>query len=177
MAISPLDGKTYFFMDKYLPFGASISCLHFQRFSDAIAYLVCHKAKIQIGPVNYLDNFLFIAITTVECDGQMKIFLAICQDINFPVSAEKTFWSTDFLSFLGLLINTLDQMVSIPVDKVERAKFLLNYMLGKKKVMVKDLQKLCGFLNFLCRCIIPGRAFTQTIYSYFSSSMKPHHHV
>ena len=28
-AKSPLDGKIYFFIDKCLPFGASISCAHF----------------------------------------------------------------------------------------------------------------------------------------------------
>ena len=40
IAVSPLDGKTYFFVDKCLPFGAAISCLHFQAFSDAIAFLM-----------------------------------------------------------------------------------------------------------------------------------------
>ena len=38
MAKSPIDGKIYYFVDKCLPFGASISCSHFQRFSDAIAH-------------------------------------------------------------------------------------------------------------------------------------------
>ena len=40
MAKSPLDGKLYYFADKCLPFGAAISCSHFQRFSNAIAHLV-----------------------------------------------------------------------------------------------------------------------------------------
>ena len=39
------------------------------------------------------------------------------------------------------------------------------------------MQQLCGFLNFLCRCIVPGCAFTRRLYSKFSSSMKPHHHI
>ena len=37
-AVSPIDGKTYYFVDKCLPFGASISCLHFQRFSNAVKH-------------------------------------------------------------------------------------------------------------------------------------------
>ena len=36
-AKSPLDGRTYFFVEKSLSFGASISCSHFQHFSDGIA--------------------------------------------------------------------------------------------------------------------------------------------
>ena len=39
-ARNPKDHKIYYFVDKYLPFGAAISCAHFQAFSDAIAYLM-----------------------------------------------------------------------------------------------------------------------------------------
>ena len=90
---------------------------------------------------------------------------------------EKTFWATNVITFLGFLINTITQTVSIPNDKVERAITLVSYILGKKKVTVHDLEKLCGFLNFICRCIVPGHAFTRRIYSYFSSAMKPYHHI
>ena len=38
-ACSPLDQKVYFFLDKDLPFGASISCSHFQRVSNGIAHI------------------------------------------------------------------------------------------------------------------------------------------
>ena len=39
-AQSPLDEKIYYFIDKCLPFGSSISCAHFQAFSNAIAHIV-----------------------------------------------------------------------------------------------------------------------------------------
>ena len=39
-AHNPLNGKWSFFVNKCLPFGAAISCTIFQKFSDAIAYLV-----------------------------------------------------------------------------------------------------------------------------------------
>ena len=50
-------------------------------------------------------------------------------------------------------------------------------MLSGRKTTVKALQKLTGFLNFLCRCIVPGRAFTRRLYANFNSSMKPHYHI
>ena len=40
MAVLPLDGRVYYFVDKCLPFGASISCSHFQHFSDAVAHIL-----------------------------------------------------------------------------------------------------------------------------------------
>ena len=174
-ATSPFDGKTYFFIDKNLPFGGSISCSHFQRVSDSIAFLVRHRTNRK--PVNYLDDYLFAAALRRSCNWQMRCFLSICGEINFPVALDKTFWGTQILVFLGLLIDTVNQVISIPADKIERAKNLIEEVLRSKKVTVHQLQRLSGFLNFLCRCIVPGRAFTRRLYTYFSSDMKPHYHV
>ena len=175
-AKSPIDGKIYFFVDKCLPFGASISCSHFQRFSDAIA----HITKVKNGnklPINYLDDFLFCALLCSLCNQQVRKFLEICELIKFPVSMEKTVWGTQFLTFLGLLIDTVNQVVCILVDKVERAKFLISEILSKRTVTVEKLQKLSGFLNFLCKCVVPGRTFVQRLYYNFSSQMKSHYHI
>ena len=88
-ARSPLDGKWYFFVDKCLPFGSSISCAHFQAFSDAVAYIVSYFTKKET--VNYLDDFLFAALLKWLCDQQVEMFLKICADINFPVSQKRHF--------------------------------------------------------------------------------------
>ena len=90
MARSLLDGKIYYFVDKCLPFGASISCTHFQRFSDAVAHIVQWKSNGH-PLVNYLDDYLFARMTKWLCDQQMVIFMKVCEDICFPVSQEKTF--------------------------------------------------------------------------------------
>ena len=55
MAISPIDGNKYYFVDKCLPFGASISCSHFQRFSNAVKHIVQYRTKKDL--VNYMDDF------------------------------------------------------------------------------------------------------------------------
>ena len=85
---SPIDGLTYYFVDKCLPFGASISCSHFQAFSDALSHIVRMKADNREA-VNYLDDFLFAALWHTICNGQIKLFLQLCARIRFPVSLEK----------------------------------------------------------------------------------------
>ena len=175
-AVSPFDGNTYWFLDKCLPFGAAVSCSHFQKVSNCIA----HLAKVRSmgnSPVNYLDDYLFVAYFKHWCNRQIQNFLEVCSDINFPVSMDKTFWAEETILFLGLLIDLVRQLVSIPADKVERAKTLIMDMLSSKKTTVHQLQKLAGYLNFLCRCVIPGRAFTRRIYTFYSPKMLPHHHV
>ena len=90
---------------------------------------------------------------------------------------EKTFWGTTTLMFLGFILDTVHECVCVPADKVDRAVKQIQRILEGKKTTVHALEKLCGYLNFLCRCIVPGCAFTRRIYSYFSSGMKPYHHI
>ena len=177
-AVSPIDGKTYYFVDKCLPFGASISCSHFQRFSNAVKHIV--QWKTQSDLVNYMDDYFFAALLKLLCNNKVKEFLDVCNTISFPVSLEKTFWATTRLTFLGMLIDTIQQHVCIPVEKINKAVDLIESVLNKKskKITLNQLQKVCGFLNFLGRCIIPGRAFTRRLYTYTANDkLKPHHHI
>ena len=85
--------------------------------------------------------------------------------------------------FLSLLINTINQIVCIPVDKIMKARSILEDVLSRqsKKITKKELQKICGFLNFIGCCIVPGRAFTRRLYAYGITKdgivLKDHHHI
>ena len=173
----PVTGKTFYFIDKCLPFGASISCALFQELSDAISHIVQFKTKKE--NINYLDDFFFAHILRKLCNRQVEIFLDICEQISFPVSLDKTFWGTTELVFLGLLINTRKQRISIPIAKLIRARSLIEFMITKanKKITLRQLQQLCGYLNFLCKAIVPGRAFTRRLYAFGRKLTKPHHHL
>ena len=165
-------------MDKCLPFGASISCSLFQRFSNAVKHIVQWRTNSDL--VNYLDDYFFAALYNLICNNKVREFLAVCELIKFPVALDKTFWATTKLTFLGLLIDTINQCVCIAVNKLEKAVELINSILSKssRKVTLNQLQKVCGFLNFLGRCVIPGRAFTRRLYTYTANDkLKPHHHI
>ena len=176
-AKNPKDGKTYWFIEKCLPFGSSISCKIFQDFSDSIAFIVQKKAGKE--NINYLDDFLFIALLKQYCNEQVEMFLDICEQICFPVSMEKTVWAEQIIIFLGMMIDNINQVVCIPKRKVDKALYLINKILnGKnKKATVLNIQSLAGYLNFLCKAIVPGRAFTARLYSLVSSKLRPYHHV
>ena len=176
-AQSPLDDVTYYFIDKCLPFGAAISCKHFQDFSDALAFLMFkitgHKN------VNYLDDFLFAALLRSLVNNQVQDFLDLCKSINLPVSLDKTFWGSTRIVFLGLMIDTVNRIISIPVEKVLRAKESIAYFLARKSknITVLELQKVCGFLNFIGQCILPARAFTRRLYAYTAGKRCKHFHI
>ena len=71
----------------------------------------------------------------------------------------------------------------LPQDKCDKAKSMLQWMIGKKSATVKELQKLTGTLNFLTKAIFAGRTFTRRMYTNCSATtregkrLKPYHHV
>ena len=176
MVYHPETGRKFYFIDKCLPFGASISCSHFQRFSNSIAYL-CHKRsgkKVN----NYIDDFFFVALLAAMFSGQVSDFMKQGDQINFPIAPEKTEWTTPIIIFLGILIDTASQTISIPVEKRIKALNKTDEVLSKKKVTVLQLQQLTGLLNFILRAIIPGRTFTRRMYcKYANRDLKQHYHV
>ena len=146
----PIDGIWYYFVDKCLPFGASISCALFQEVSNAIVHLVEFKTNKEV--INYLEDYLFIALLKRLCNLQMQIFLDICKAINFPVSEEKTFPADTVMTFLGFLIDANKQMIAVPCEKISKARNMLSYILAKeskppskRKITVLQIQKICGF--------------------------------
>ena len=155
-AQSPFDGKWYMFVDKCLPFGSGSSCEIFQSFSNSVAHLVTWVLKLTRPVTNYLDDFLFVALLRAFCNKQVETFLEICKVINFPVSLEKTYWASTRMMFLGFLIDTVRQLVCIPMEKIAKGLNMINYVLSRKKITLHELQKLCRFLNFLSQCVVPG---------------------
>ena len=180
-AQNPIDNQWYYFVDKCMPFGASISCSHFQEFSDAISHIVTYFTKKE--NINYLDDFFFAQLMKALCNYQINTFLEICEKVNFPVSMEKTFWATTKISFLGLLLDTTKQLVCVPIEKIQKARNMINMALSKKnsKITLHQLQQITGFLNFLTKAVVPGRAFTRRLYCVeegaLQKNMKKHHHI
>ena len=177
----PVSKEWFYFVDKCLPFGASISCSHFQRFSNVLKSIV----EVIAGKIyrtlltNYLDDFLFIYFTEQGCNHIVIIFLSVCKDINFPVALDKTEWASTQVVFLGMLLDGYNHILAIPLDKRRKVLAMLRTFIDRKKATLKDLEKLAGHLNFLNRAIVPGRAFTRRMYAKFSgmTDLKPHHHI
>ena len=168
-ARDPITKIWKFFVDKCLPFGSSISCALFQRFSDALKHITEYRLRITNRITNYLDDFLFVARTLMFCNYMLRRFLSLCQELQIPVSLEKTEWASEFMIFLGILLNGRDLTLSIPVEKRKLAVEMLTEFVNSKKATVRQLQQLCGYLNFLSRAIVPGRTFTRCMYAKYST--------
>ena len=180
------DGKTKYFVDKCLPFGASISCSHYQRFSNSLKFIITVKTGHKTI-TNYLDDFLFIAILKSTCDSVMHKFLEMCKDLGILVALEKTEWSSTQIVFLGILLDGEHLILAVPIEKQEKALKLLRDIEDKKSVTIEQIQVLTGYLNFITKAIFAGRTFTRRMYSKGSvyqkkkdrsiQKLKQHHHI
>ena len=168
-AEDPSTGEIRYFLDKCLPFGVSISCALFQKFSDALKFLTEYRTAAPKSVTNYLDDFLFIATTLLRCNYLMREFILLCDELGIPITEDKTEWATLRVIFLGILLDGVSLTLGIPLEKRTHALNLLYGMINKKKAMVRDLQSLCGYLNFLNMAIFPGRIFTRRMYAKFSN--------
>ena len=199
----PINHKWVFFVDKCLPFGHSMSCALFQEFSNALDhilnFIVMERSINQAATTNYLDDFLFIALTMMLCNYLLEQFLLLCKHLNVPLSKDKTEWASTMMVFLGILLNGTHHILAVPQEKKDRALHLLRSLINRKKATVKELQQLAGLLNFINHAIVPGRAFTRRMYAKFagcvkfskamqrsfnhhkheeqSTFLKPHHHI
>ena len=185
-AVDPRDGKTKYFVKKCLPFGSSISCSHYQRFSNALRHIIEFRTGFRGRAINnYLDDFLFIAFTEMVCNQMIQMFIKLCQELRVPVAFEKTEWAGTLLVFLGIVLDGVNLVLSLPVEKKNKALNLLNDILSKKRAMVKQIQVLTGYLNFLTKAIFAGRTFTRRMYAKISQmatgknnvALKPFHQI
>ena len=118
-----------------MPFGLSISCVNFQSFLDALKHIVEWKISVvllvkQPSITNYLDDFLFIAISMLLCNNMVNIFLQICEQVGCPISMEKMEWAQQLIVFLGILLNGKVLSLSIPMDKRLNAIHLLKFAIS-----------------------------------------------
>ena len=117
---------------------------------------------------------IFYSLLSYSCK-----FLQICEEINFPVALDKTVWSSQIIIFLGMLLNSVNQTVSIPREKCNKALNLLYKLVpeDKKKATVLQIQQLTGLLNHLGRVLVRGRSFTKCMCAKISGKLKQYHHV
>ena len=164
-ATHPCTKKTYYWVDKNLPFGSSISCNLFQHFSNAIKHIIEAFTGRPMSVTNFLDDFLYVAPARVECNHMVRTFIQFARQIGLTVAEEKTVWATHRLVFLRLLMVGDRFIVAIPDDKRDRALNLAKLLANKKKATIHELQQFTSFLNFLCKAIYPGQAFTRRMYA------------
>ena len=146
-AEDPVTGIIMIFIDKNMPFGASASCKIFQDFSDSLTFIIEARTLRTRTVTNYLDDFLFIAITIAAANHLLQRFLDLCDEIGCPYCLEKTEWATVRIIFLGIMLDGYYHILVVPEEKRRKALNILKWVMDRRSITVKTVQKLTGTLS------------------------------
>ena len=103
--------------------------------------------------------------SAIENDGQriLDSFMAMCSELGVPLAPEKTMGPSTCITYLGLEIDSQQQLVKVPAEKVKALVSLLKQAKKCSSMSLRSIQSLLGSLNFVCRAISPGRAFMRRL--------------
>lgn len=101
----------YYFVDKCVPFGCSISCSIFEKFATFLESYIRYM-RPQSSLIHYLADFLGGDKSSQDCQASMANFQKCVDELNIPVALEKSEGPAEVLVFLGLELDS-NQMIGI----------------------------------------------------------------
>ena len=155
------DGNFYF--ETVLPMGASPSCALFEQFSTSLQWILQNKFNVKFVS-HIIDDFLFFGPSnSSSCYNSLQSFFALCESVGVPLNHEKTVMPTTQAELHGIKVDTMSMTMSLPDDKVTKARVLIDQLISCQKAPIKQVQELIGFLNFCCKVVPVGRAFLRRL--------------
>jgi len=165
--------KGCYYYDKCLPMGAASSCNIFERVSDALVFIMINCFGLP-NVVKVLDDFLFVASSEEECRKYIFTFQSICQKLNIPLASHKTVYPTTSLTFLGIKLDTVARLASLPREKLSKCHLAIAELQKSSSTTLRNLQSIIGVLQFASSVIRPGRCFLRRLYDATLGKSIPH---
>ena len=164
-----------FFVDTRLPFGLRSSPGIFNRFADAVCWIINFVYNIK-NVIHYSDDFFLVSshnITQAQTD--LSTVKSVFKHLNTPIAENKTEGPQTSITYLGILIASTDFTIRIPEDKFAELTYIFPKWLQKSTK--KELLSLIGKLSFVCKVIRPGRMFLRRLISLSTTVKALHHHI
>lgn len=167
--------KWYF--DRFLPFGLSYSCQLFERFSNAIQWILKERYGVP-AMTHILDDYMFYGPPRDDtCMVSVNTFMHVAKILNIPIKANKTVHPTTCAVLYGIEVDSIRMEARLPHEKLDKARDSVRRILGKSKITMKELRSAIGFLAFVCKVVMPGRTFLRRLWDLTKGNAKPHHHI
>ena len=166
-----------YWFDKVLVMGASISCSHFEPLSNALQWIAINKLGVPYIS-HILDDFIFFGPHGSNvCAKSLASFQYLADSVGIPLNPKKNVLPGTSVELHGILFDTSDMKLKVPLDKRDKALDMIRRMNSKRKVTLEELQKLTGVLQFLTKAVQPGRSFLRRLYDLTKNLYLPSHLV
>ena len=122
----------------------------------------------------YLDDIIGIAPPDTA-DGAFLTLKKLLQNLGLPINHKKVASPSSQITCLGININAVTGVLSIPDEKLQKIKSLCSNWAVKQKATRVQIQKLLGHLLYIHKCIPPARLFTNRILAVLRGAPKTGH--
>lgn len=113
--------------------------------------------------VNYLDDFLIVDKSELNCRENIFITCEVLQNLGFIINKEKSVLSPKkYCKFLGFNINSETMEIELPLEKRTRTQKLLLDFKSKKNCKIREFSKLTGILVSSCPAVKYGFLYTRS---------------
>ena len=111
------------FVDRSLPFDLWSTPNIFTAFLDMVVWAIHHRGVHHL--LHYLDNFLlFGQLGTLEAGQAVATAQAIFAEAGILVAEHKTEGPATSVTFLGILVDTVQFQLRLPADKLARLQVI-----------------------------------------------------
>ena len=168
------EGCTY--VDRALPFGLCSAPKIFNAVADFIAW-VLHQNGIEFQ-LHYLDDFLFLE--TPYSDTAAKVLETVSRvlhTLGIPIAMHKTEGPSTTITFLGIVIDTLNFELRLSEEKLVRIQAYLSAWGSKRCCKKQELESLLGHLSHAATVVRHGRTFLRQLFPLLSCASAGHHFI
>ena len=169
------DSAPTYLYDTRLPFGAKRAPGIFHRLTQAVRRMMARRGFWDI--VMYLDDWLIIAPSKAECRVAMETLLGLLRNLGFAISYKKVTTPTESLTFLGINIDSVDMLLTLPLDKADQLQELIAEFARKRHASLRQLQTLAGKLSWASHVVRGGRPFLRRIFDLMANLQQARHKV
>ena len=110
------------------------------------------------GLINYLDDLIQCDLPS-KIDHSYEFLLHLLQQSGLPISAKKLVPPTTAAVCLGILVDTVARIISVPSEKLQKIVQMCHHWTYKCYCTKQELQSLLGMLLYITKCIKPARYF------------------
>ena len=164
-----------YYVDVMLPFGFRHGSVFFQRCTDAVRYVMKEHFHCP-NLYNYIDDLIYIALPG-HIDEAYSALTSLLTELGLDISISKLVPPTTVAICLGIKIDTVNQTLRIPDEKLQEIRQMVHNYSKKTQVTKKQLQSLLGSLLYITKCVRPARYFLNCMLHLLRASHNTAHIV
>lgn len=116
-----------------------------------------------ISHVRYLDDFLIVADSREAAEECARVAADVLASFGLALSTEKTEGPSQIIEFLGIVINSVEQTLSISTGRKKELLDILKAFSKRERSSCTRIQSLLGKLSFAAAVLPGARPFTRRI--------------